>query len=474
TFVCVPFVLYFLKEYQMDTMQILFSFLLLHLSTIASTKERRGVRIPKIKAYSGTHKIDTNCEHLKFRNEIFIACPSIKRDVTEIEVTIELERSVRIVCTRENVQFVDFRVVVGKISEFKSRKCNLVDQLAQIFTKWNISGVEVLNIENFSREDLVLRKKQFDNVNVSQVKAVYMHRSNVIGIEADTFQKFINLETISFKWNKITTFPRLSYLRKLRTIDFEWNKLTALNESIFINMSALTALELRNNQMKYLPEKLLYPLTRLTDLGLTDLIEIPTDFFHMNRALNILILSFLNLSSIFEDVFANLTNLTVLSLTDTSLETLPEDLLMNQASLHKLQLQRNRFRALPGGIFRNLLNLKYLDLASNQITSIGTNFCNGMSRLQTLDLSKNKISDISANAFKNVRFQLVDLSYNNLSNNRAGTAFMNQTHTTTLNLSHNLYRSIPHVLERSAVYLNMSYNQLETIDVSETRIFLFK
>ncbi|KRT83865.1 hypothetical protein AMK59_3798, partial [Oryctes borbonicus] len=488
------------RNYQkMDTSytkcQILFSFVILQgsMALVATTD------------LSNSHKQNSRCDVTSLNMEDTIFCPSLREYVAEI--TLRFGSKIMITCN-DDVRLANFQVNVGEVHNFDSKDCNLVDQLGEIFTKWNIKGVAELTFDKFSYKEFVLQKRQFENVNVSEVRAIYMHRSNMIGIDADTFRNFINLETISLRWNSITTFPDLSYLRKVKVIDFSSNKITTVpdqlnlpslrtllltanqlitfNEPFFANMSALSALELRNNNIKYLPEKLLHPLTGLKALGLCDLIEIPNGFFKTNQALNRLMFYSGNLSSISENVFLNLSNLTVLSLTGTSLETLPENLFVNQMNLRELRLQNYRFEALPANIFRNLQSLEFLqifgtqlqkwhfpnqlhrlktlDLSLNQLTGIQSNFSDNMPRLEQLGLSGNKISYIGETAFKNFRLKKLNLSYNSLSDNAVGTTFMNQTNTDELNLAHNAYESVPHIHQGRIKQLNMEYNKIRRID----------
>ncbi|GJQ74437.1 putative leucine rich repeat N-terminal domain protein [Trypoxylus dichotomus] len=431
-------------------------------------------------------KLDIRCNVSTSHSNYIFICPSIENEAAMIN--IELGKSASAICYKAGAQLADFKVDAGGIHEFRSKNCSLVDQLGRIFAKWNVQGVGVLKFENFSHKDFVLEKKQFDNVRVSNIKIIHMHRSNIVGIAADTFRNFASLEIISLKWNRITSLPNGFNLPSLRSLLLSTNNLSTLNKSFFEYMRSLNVLDLRYNYIKYLPEQLLYPLGQLEEVYLSDLVEIPNNFFKMNPVLKIVGFPFANLSAISEDVFANLSNLTILSITDSSLETLPENLLANQVNLHVLELQHNRLKTIPGNIFRNLQfleilkltgnqlqkwnspveqlpNLRYLNVASNHLTTIGTIFSDSMPNLRVLDLSRNKISHIAANAFKNLPLDLLDLGFNYLTSNESGTAFMNQMHSSELNLAYNNYTSVPLVLESSTRNLNMSYNKIKTINI---------
>ncbi|GJQ74436.1 Tl [Trypoxylus dichotomus] len=420
-------------------------------------------------------------------SEQTIFCPSEENKYAEI--TLEFGNKVKTTCFGRHVHLIDFKIDVGEVEKFVSKNCNLANQLGQIFTTWDVKGVKRIEIESFFDTGSVLEKKQFDNVNVSQVTYIRMYRSNIIGIEPDTFRNFVNLEEIMFTWNKITTFPDLTYLSKVRKIDFGTNQISILPDRLnlpSLDMSSLNVLGLENNKIKYLPGKVLHPLTGITIFGVSGLREIPSDFFKNNRALKELSISNADLRSVSEDVLWGLSNLKVLRLINTLLETLPENLLKHQVNLQNLRLHNNRLKTLPSGIFRNLQSLKYLymydnqlqewnfphlpklevlEMFSNQLIDIKPDFSENMLHLTKLDLSKNRISYIGATAFKNLSLVYVNLSYNDLSDNEAGTMFMNETYAKTLNLGHNAYESVPRVLEGRIGELLMDFNKLKAIDI---------
>ncbi|GJQ74435.1 Tl [Trypoxylus dichotomus] len=440
----------------------------------------------------------------------FIAIRKI-RAASEVEIEVDLGERVKIVCNRKGVPLPDVEVDVGYVKVFQSRKCNLANKLGEILTVWNVTGIELFDIQNFTDEQFILEKNQFDGVDVSEVKKLEIFNSNITKIAENTFQDFIKLEKISLRLNEIGEFPNVTYLKNIHSIDLSsnqinnlperlnlpsltllslWNNnLTTLNESCFTGMSALITLELRRNQFTHLPTKILHPLTGLEELSLSDLVEIPNGFFAMNRALTKLIFYSINLTSIPEDVFLNLSNLTTLMLTDTSLETLPENIFVNQVNLKKLRLYNNRFKTLPKGIFRNLHSLESLQIFGNQLeewksppnvlpklnelnlslnklTIIEADFSNPAPALKVLNLSRNKISYINASAFSSFELRDLDLSHNNLSEVNGDVTFIAQMkRTTSVNLAFNAYESLPGDIVLKTSKLNMAYNKIKTLEV---------
>ncbi|GJQ88238.1 Tl [Trypoxylus dichotomus] len=471
-----------------------------------------NVAIATFKDESNFPKLNSSCEILKqTTGKTQIAyCPNMKENTVKVEIT--LGESVHILCNNKGVLLTDFEVVVGYVKIFHSKKCNLPNKLAEIFTKWNITGVEQFNIQS-SVDEHVLHKKLFDNIDVSRVKSIALEDNSITEIEESAFQDFVKLETISLRSNIIKNFPDFTYLKHIRFIDVSSNQitrlpdqlnlpslqflslmnnnLTTLNESCFWNMSSLNTLEMRNNQITYLPEKILQPLTGLKEINLTGLIEIPNNFFKTNQALEKLMFSSIYLSFIPEDVFSHLTNLTTLILTDTSLETLPDNLLANQKNLRSLQLYNNRFRTLPTGIFRNLKSLeslhiygnqlkewnsppkqlpklKELHLFSNELTNIKGDFSNNMPSLTVLNLSKNKISRIDPSAFNYFDLDDLNLSHNNLSEGPDGeiTFVDGMRRARVVNLAYNVYENFPEGIEAKTLRLNMAYNKIKTLELS--------
>lgn len=445
------------------------------------------------------------------QEEQTLHCPHY--DHEKAQMTIKYGKDIQVICSGGDTKLSDYTIDVGEVMGFGSKKCNLVDELSLIFSKWNISGVEKFYLHNFSDKDFVLQRKYFDNVDVSVVSSVVIQHSNIIGIEEDMFKDFTSLQMLSLTWNKINQLPDLNGLQQLRSIDFGsnqithlpdfldvpslrslilWkNNITAINETCFTNATSLKTLELKNNNIEYLPEKLLHPLTKLTEVSLTSLIELPKNFFKTNTDLTKIVLSSANLTSIPEDSFSNLSNLSTLMLHGTSLETLPKDLLANQTKLVQLYLHDNRFKTLPKGIFHNLraltlLNLynnelkdwdcltqslpklKTLDLRSNRFEVLKSSFSSSMAQLKKLDLSRNNISQIFPGAFDSLELNELDLSANKLPIVEDIMDFSGLKSAWKLDLSHNNLDTIPQQVGTKVKTVNLSYNKIKAVEVSCT------
>ncbi|CAJ0598235.1 unnamed protein product [Cylicocyclus nassatus] len=123
-------------------------------------------------------------------------------------------------------------------------------------------------------------------------------------------------------------------------------------------------------------------------------------------------------------------------------DNLLENCILETLSLDTLHLDRNLFTdwpTLPPGIA--LDNLRSLTISSNLLTSLPPHALSQFPNLQHLDVSRNQISEIDHLAFPSLGMQLIsiDLSYNQLT-------------------------ILPHPVLPSLVYLDVSSNNLVTMD----------
>ena len=130
------------------------------------------------------------------------------------------------------------------------------------------------------------------------------------------------------------------------------------------NLTALTELDLADNQLSALPDAL-GNLTALTQLNLTG-----------------------NQLSALPDALGNLTALTQLNLAYNQLSALP-DALGNLTALTRLDLFRNQLSALPDAL-GNLTALTQLDLAGNQLSALPTGL-GELTELTVLNIADNSL-----------------------------------------------------------------------------------
>lgn len=124
-------------------------------------------------------------------------------------------------------------------------------------------------------------------------------------------------------------------------LQFRVRKLTTLPESIFQgNQSRLKHMDLKGINLTTLPERIFVDLTELKRLSITatSMMTLP------------------------ENIFQSQTNLIVLSLENNQLRKLNE--------LNELKLSGNTLRRLPENIFKSLTNLRELMLSQNQLSAL--------------------------------------------------------------------------------------------------------
>ncbi|NET73474.1 MAG: GTP-binding protein, partial [Sphaerospermopsis sp. SIO1G2] len=141
---------------------------------------------------------------------------------------------------------------------------------------------------------------------------------------------------------------------------------TAIPEAL-ANLTNLTHLYLRNNQITAIPEALAN-LTNLTHLYLSE-----------------------NQITAIPEALANLTNLTELDLSENQITAIPEAL-AKLTNLTELDLSENQITAIPEALAK-LTNLTELDLSRNQITAIPEALAK-LTNLTHLYLSGNQITAI--------------------------------------------------------------------------------
>lgn len=156
----------------------------------------------------------------------------------------------------------------------------------------------------------------------------------------------------------------------------------------------------------------------------------------------------------------SLTSLVELSLSQCSLERLP-DWLGTMTQILELDLSKNRIKVLPR-TFNLLKNLKNLDLSGNLLTFIPNSIVRGWKNLTVLDISFNNIKHLSPEFFElRGLFKLIAKS-------NAISSMEIPPHPECaiyeLNLTNNEIKQLPENFESLEItYLDLSYNQLETI-----------
>lgn len=166
-------------------------------------------------------------------------------------------------------------------------------------------------------------------VNPEEVTILFLENKNLTDLP-DTFEKFVNLETLYLSGNQLTNLPKsLTSLKSLKTLDLSDNKLKQLPEN-FKNLENLEMLLLNNNQ--------------LTSFDISICSFKNLDFLHINN----------NLIPAIPDCIADLSKLTSVGIGGNPFTSFPSSI--TKLSNLEILLYENGKANLP-----NLKSLKKLD-----------------------------------------------------------------------------------------------------------------
>ncbi len=203
--------------------------------------------------------------------------------------------------------------------------------------------------------------------------------------------------------NQISTLPAgiFSGLSALISLDLNDNQISTLPAGIFSDLSALIRLDLSANQINALPADIFSGLSKLMGLGLNDnqINALPADIFSDLSKLIGLFLSDNQISTLPAGIFSDLSALTRLSLNDNQISALSAGTFSGLSALTILTLYDNQISTLPAGIFSKLSALTGLGLHNNQISTLPAGIFSDLSALTELVLNDNQISTLPAGIF---------------------------------------------------------------------------
>ena len=265
------------------------------------------------------------------------------------------------------------------IREFPETVCRF-KQLKQLILKRN-KLTTLIPTDCLAGMDYLIKLDLRDNeisylpygifANLSQLRDLYLDNNNISDLSGIC-----------------TDLPRLSHL------SLNHNFLTTVSPThCFAGMNHLEVLDLRNNDIVYLPDGICANLSQLKYLDLDN-----------------------NNISDLSRICTNLPRLIQLSLRHNALTTLcPMDCFSGMDYLEVLDLRDNEISQLPNGIFANLSQLKYLYLDNNKISD-PKGICTNLPLLQSLRLRNNQISEIPQDCFQHFKkLENLDISCNRVS-----------------------------------------------------------
>ena len=196
-------------------------------------------------------------------------------------------------------------------------------------------------------------------------------QQGITSLQAGDFAGLTALTKLNLGNNQLTSLPAgiFAGLAAVEEISLSGNQLTALPEETFKGLVNLNGIELATNDLTTIPAQAFEGLTALTylTLGNNPLTVLPAGVFSGLTALDELELTGNKLSSLDAGLFSDLTALMDLDLHDTDLDSLPAGLFSRLTALDGLNLKNNKLSSLPAGLFSGLTALTDLRLYGNTV-----------------------------------------------------------------------------------------------------------
>ena len=215
----------------------------------------------------------------------------------------------------------------------------------------------------------------------------------ITSLQAGDFAGLTALTKLNLGQNQLTSLPEgiFSGLTAIEEIVLNSNQLTALSEGTFAGLTTLVGIDLGGNSLTAIPAQAFSGLTglELISLGGNDLTALPAGVFNGLTALDQLYLSGNDLTTLPAGLFTDLSALTDLELQENDLVSLPAGLFTGLALLVDINLEDNDLNLLPDRLFNGLTALEILDLDSNDLSSLPAGLFSGLTKLRELNLGGN-------------------------------------------------------------------------------------
>ncbi|KAL1488353.1 hypothetical protein ABEB36_014830 [Hypothenemus hampei] len=362
-------------------------------------------------------------------------------------------------------------------------QCPIKDSKVAIF----ISSANNINIQ--CMDNSLLDLKRIPDLSISDSTFLQLENCNINGNFTEIVEKFsvknLSKLIVSFEGvnqngaiqlnnNEIGHIPervfnKLNSLSRLFLFD---NNITSLSKDSFVGLENLKLLEL-SNRIRKIYLKLFAKNSFLENLRLASNpgVIIEDGAFNNLTHLKTIDLSLNNITEVSEDIFKYCKNLVSINLDQNLLRSLPVGVFRNLRKLSELNLSRNKLTALSANLFDKLQNLKKLDLSFNQLIRIEENLFGKLINLQRLDLHRNKISYIYLRAFEQMSRTItyMDISYNKWNNSYIFpefSAFDPLVSIKELILNHNEFIDVPIMLAAlNLEFLDLSYNKINSLEI---------
>lgn len=217
-------------------------------------------------------------------------------------------------------------------------------------------------------------------------KKIYLFANGIEALNQEDFEGLENLELMDLSQNKLTELPDRVFepLTSLRNLDLSANQITRISEESFQGMVLLERLYLYSNHIKTIHPAAFSGLDQLLELKLqgNQLTSLPM------MAMPHLLLLDLRFNIIPSPGPSDLQtpNLESLKLAGLGLTVLSEELMASLGNLHELDISNNQLEAFPPAL-KEARGLIHLSLAGNPMGPLRLEDFQNLGEIQELDIS---------------------------------------------------------------------------------------
>ncbi|KAG7242888.1 hypothetical protein INR49_018143 [Caranx melampygus] len=220
----------------------------------------------------------------------------------------------------------------------------------------------------------------------AHTKSLYLFANGIEGLTAEDFDGLKNLEMLDLSQNKLTELPDRVFepLISLKNLDLSSNQITHISEDCFRGMALLERLYLYSNLIKTIHPAAFNGLEHLLELKIqgNQLTSLPA--LSMPRLL-LLDLRFNVLPSLGPSDLQT-PNLESLKLGGVGLTSLNKELISGLKNLHELDISGNQLESFPA-VLKETHGLIHLSLAGNPMGPLKVQDLQNLGELQELDIS---------------------------------------------------------------------------------------
>lgn len=220
----------------------------------------------------------------------------------------------------------------------------------------------------------------------TSTKSLYLFANGIEGLTTEDFDGLENLEMLDLSQNKLTELPERVFetLTSLRNLDLSSNQITHISEECFQGMALLERLYLYSNLIETIHPAAFNGLEHLLELKLqgNQLTSLPA--LSMPQLL-LLDLRF-NVLPTLGPSDLQTPNLESLKLGGVGLTSLNKELIGSLKNLHELDISENQLESFPS-VLKDTQGLIHLSLAGNPMGPLKVQDLQNLGELQELDIS---------------------------------------------------------------------------------------